>query len=234
MMTRSYPRPTAPATTIATTIAARTTRTFRSIRSLTVHPAREPRTDTARNAPRVMKTPWPKLRTSIRPNTKVRPEAMMKMIIPIASPANVSVTQVENEPVSGIARSASAGTSSSGIRSALIPGRASGEVVAEELMGAPSSLVGSERKAQQALLQAVVLGKRGHRARMHDAAPVHHRHLVAELPREVEVLLDQEDGRVGLLELPEGGDHVLDDGRRQALARLVDQQEVARLDGASK
>ena len=42
-----------------------------------------------------MKAPWPKLSTSIRPNTSVSPEAMVKIIMPIARPATVSVTQVE-------------------------------------------------------------------------------------------------------------------------------------------
>ena len=44
-----------------------------------------------------MKAPWPKLSTSIRPKISVRPDAMMKIIMPIASPAMVSVTQVEGE-----------------------------------------------------------------------------------------------------------------------------------------
>ena len=37
------------------------------------------------------------------PNTSVSPEAMVKIIIPIASPAAVSVTKVENEPMKGAA-----------------------------------------------------------------------------------------------------------------------------------
>jgi hypothetical protein len=45
-------------------------------------------------APTETKAPWPKLSTSIRPNTSVRPLAMMKIIMPMASPAMVSVTQV--------------------------------------------------------------------------------------------------------------------------------------------
>ena len=65
---------------------------------------------------------------------------------------------------------------------------------------------------------------------MHHAATVHHRHLVAQLPCEVEVLLHQQDGGVRALELAEGHDHVLDDGRRQALAGLVDEQQLAGLD----
>ncbi len=40
------------------------------------------------------------------PKTSVRPEAMVKIIIPIASPAAVSVTNVDNEPMKGAAISA--------------------------------------------------------------------------------------------------------------------------------
>jgi hypothetical protein len=49
----------------------------------------------ATKAPSAMNTPWPKFSTSIRPNTSVRPEAMMKMIMPMARPATVSVSQVD-------------------------------------------------------------------------------------------------------------------------------------------
>jgi hypothetical protein len=69
-----------------------------------------PSTLLATKAPSAMNTPWPKFSTSIRPNTSVRPEAMMKMIMPIARPATVSVSQVEKEPVSGSATSASTGS----------------------------------------------------------------------------------------------------------------------------
>jgi hypothetical protein len=54
------------------------------------------------------------LSTSIKPNTRVRPEAMIKMIMPMARPATVSVTQVEGEPIKGSTSSASANTSASG------------------------------------------------------------------------------------------------------------------------
>ena len=37
------------------------------------------------------------------PNTRVSPEAMVKIIMPIASPAAVSVTKVEAEPTKGAA-----------------------------------------------------------------------------------------------------------------------------------
>ena len=68
----------------------------------------------ARNAPSAMNRLWPKLRTSISPNTSVRPDAAMKMIIPIARPAIVSVSQVEDEPTIGQATSAIATTRTSG------------------------------------------------------------------------------------------------------------------------
>ena len=52
-----------------------------------------------------MKAPWPKFSTSIMPNTSVSPEAMVKIIMPIARPAAVSVTKVEGEPTKGAATS---------------------------------------------------------------------------------------------------------------------------------
>ena len=73
-----------------------------------------PNTLVATNAPSAMKRPWPKFSTSMRPNTSVNPEAMMKMIMPMAKPATVSVSQVELEPTKGHASKANTGTSSSG------------------------------------------------------------------------------------------------------------------------
>ena len=64
-----------------------------------------------------MKRLWPKLSTSIRPKTSVRPDATMKMIIPIARPATVSVNQVDDEPTTGQATSARTTTSATGTRS---------------------------------------------------------------------------------------------------------------------
>src|ERR1019366_8293649 len=209
MITRSNTRPTTPTTAIATRMAGSTASRLRSRRSLPVQLAINPSIAVARKAPRVMKTPWPKLSTSIRPNTSVRPEAMMKMIIPIARPANVSVTHVENDPVSGS-------------RSGLTVGRASsraGAVVEDVLIRAPSSLMGRQRQAQQVLLQDLVAGEFGHGARVHDPAAVHHRDAVSELACKIEVLLHEQDGGVGPFEFTEGPDHVLDDGRRQTIAR---------------
>src|SRR5512133_2822911 len=235
MITRSKATPTPPATAMATSIAGSTASKLSSRFSLAVQPVMAPSTDTARYAPSAMNTPWPKLRTSIRPNTSVRPEEMINMIMPIASPATVSVTQVENDPISGSPISASTGTSSSGSRSVATCGSASstGTFAAALLMLAPS-LMGRQRQSEQALLQALVAGEFGHGPGMHDAAIIHHRHPVAKLAREVEVLLHQQDGGVGLLEFAEGRDHVLDDGRRETLARLVDQQQLARLDDGAR
>jgi hypothetical protein len=61
------------------------------------------------------------------------------------------------------------------------------------------SLVRSQRQAQQALLQRFVGGQFGHRAAVHDAAVVHHRHRSPSALAIMEVLLDQQDG--GLLRL---------------------------------
>src|SRR3954465_11559884 len=85
-----------------------------------------PSTLVATKAPSAMNTPWPKFSTSIRPNTSVRPEAMMKMIMPIARPATVSVIQVEGEPMKGQASKASAATSPMGSQSKLALGIAAG------------------------------------------------------------------------------------------------------------
>src|SRR3954469_8140877 len=70
-----------------------------------------------------MNTPWPKLITSIRPNTRVRPEAMRNTIMPMASPATVRVTQDERSPNRGEASTTSAGTRASGTQSRGARGR---------------------------------------------------------------------------------------------------------------
>src|SRR5690606_32288092 len=76
-----------------------------------------PSTVTATKAPSAMNTPWPKFSTSINPKTRVRPEAMMKTIRPMARPATVSVSQVEPLPIAGRASAMSAGTSAMGFQS---------------------------------------------------------------------------------------------------------------------
>src|SRR3954469_1079830 len=70
-----------------------------------------------------MNTPWPKLITSIRPNTRVRPEAMRNTIMPIARPATVRVTHDERSPNRGAASTTSAGTRASGTQSRGARGR---------------------------------------------------------------------------------------------------------------
>ena len=150
----------------------------------------------------------------------------MKMIMPIARPAKVSVSQVEKEPTSGRAMAASASTSNTGRRSARTCG--SGASASRVLIG------GFQGKAEQARLQRLVLGQLRHAAGVHHAAVVHDGHAVADLAREIEVLFDQQDGGGCLLELDEGVDHVLHDGRRQALAGFVDQQQPARFDDGTR
>ena len=55
------------------------------------------------------------------PKTRVSPEAMVKIIMPIASPAAVSVTKVEAEPMKGAATAATISGVSAGRISGLLP-----------------------------------------------------------------------------------------------------------------
>ena len=50
-----------------------------------------------------------------------------------------------------------------------------------------------QTEAQQAFLQRDVGGERRHLAAMDDGAVIHHQHLVAELARGMEILLDQQE-----------------------------------------
>src|SRR5215218_5078235 len=183
---------------------------------------------------------WPKLSTSIRPKTRVSPDAAMKMIIPIARPATVSVNQVDFEPTAGHATSARTTTSATGTRSkrrfaiaSAARGAAAAGVevaVVMAIVASSPSLVGGEREAEQPLLQRLVVGHGGHRAAMHDAAVFHHGDVVAERARHLEVLLDEEHRRLGALQVAQRGDQVEDDGRRETFAGLVDEEQAARLD----
>src|SRR4051812_28292314 len=164
-----------------------------------------PSTEVATNAPSAMKTPCPKFSTSISPNTSVRPDAMMKMIMPIARPAAVSVTHVELDPMKGKTSRASAGTRASGFQS-------------RSFMRSTSR---SYRQPQQRLLQGLVFGQRLHRAGMDHETVVHDGHGVAQALGEIDVLLDQQQRHATRLELREGIDHVVDDGGRQAFAGFV-------------
>ena len=145
-----------------------------------------------------MKAPWPKLITSIRPNTSVRPDAMTKIIMPIASPATVSVTQVRGDADQRQRRRAPAiaGSSSGsrsprrlrqrGARCAAHGRRSLMRLQAEARAACPAA---PRRRPASAM-----------RAGVHDAAVVHHRDGVAERLREAEVLLDQQDRRVASLQ----------------------------------
>ncbi len=65
---------------------------------------------------------------------------------------------------------------------------------------------------------------------MDDLAVIHHQHLVAEFARGMEILFDQKDGGAAALDLGQAFDQRHHDRRRQALGRLVDQEQLARLD----
>ena len=51
-----------------------------------------------------------------------------------------------------------------------------------------------QAQSKQPLLQRHVGGEIGHLAAMHNPAIVHHQHGVADFARDMEVLLDQQDG----------------------------------------
>ena len=105
----------APVATIATHAAASIAARFNRSDGA---PARWPSassTLTPTKAPTEMNAPWPKLMTSISPKTSVRPEAMMKIIIPIASPDTVSVNHEDCEGINRNPQRTRTGTSTNGV-----------------------------------------------------------------------------------------------------------------------
>ena len=60
-----------------------------------------------------MKAAWAKFSTSISPKISVRPDAIRNSIMPMVTPATVSVIQVA-PPMAGSAANASSGTTSTG------------------------------------------------------------------------------------------------------------------------
>src|SRR5215471_1111312 len=148
-----------------------------------------------------MKAPCPKLRTSIRPNTRVRPLAITKIIMPMARAAMVSVIQVlTGTPCHSMIASAamaSPGSSNSGrmsrratpIGASLAAGATGSAGVAvgwcagviraasggqrPALRSADASWLGPQRQAEEARLRDVVPGQRGHAVGMHDLTVVH-------------------------------------------------------------
>ena len=116
-MTRSNARPSTAAAAMATSMVTKMAAKLSAIESAVAQACIPPITVVATKAPSAIKTPWPKLSTSIKPNTRVRPEAMMKTIMPMAKPATVSVSQVLVLPMKGRATAMRASNSSSGFTS---------------------------------------------------------------------------------------------------------------------
>src|SRR5664279_4020058 len=177
-MTRSNARPIVPASSIAASMATKMTARLLARVGADAQPLMKPNTLVATKAPTAMNRLWPKLRTSIRPKTSVRPEAAMKMIMPIARPAMVSVSQVDDEPTSGQAASAIATINAGGLKSKARFGIGSAvagtATVATVVMGLPPrSLVRGQREAEQAMLQRLVGGELVHRPAVDDSAVVH-------------------------------------------------------------
>jgi hypothetical protein len=102
---------------MATTAQSTSTAMLSSTESACTIVASGSTTRVTAKAPIEMKTPWPKFSTSMRPKTSVKPEAMMKIIMPMARPATVSVSQPEKLPISGSATITNTGTSRIGTQS---------------------------------------------------------------------------------------------------------------------
>ena len=132
---RSNASPKAAATAIPASMAGKMATQLRHSSAEVVQLLMAPSTEVATKAPKAMNTPWPKLSTSIRPNTKVRPEAITKIIMPMARPATVRVSQEEGEPTKGRANKARAGTSSKGFTSNLALFIATGPEVVVAMRG---------------------------------------------------------------------------------------------------
>ena len=196
-----------------------------------------PITVVATKAPSAMNTPWPKFSTSIRPKIKRQARGDDE-----DDHAHRQARDGERDPgrwrlpMAGNAsdqhrRSAAAG----GFQSKLELGAsaAAGGEVAAAVDAQRCSLMRSERKAEQALLQASSSAASScHRCRCarHGRRPSPPRGRPARV-RHHEVLFDQQDRGILALQLAKGRrSGSADDRRRQALARLVDQQQFARLD----
>ena len=116
-----------------------------------------------------MNAPCPKFITSIRPKISVSPDAIMKIIMPIASPATVSVSQVD---VGGIrkrerpqaAAAGATGDSRSGTFGSAAPTGGAVALIGAYPGDSPSSRV----------LQCFIGGKVAHRAVVDHASVVHH------------------------------------------------------------
>ena len=104
---------------------------------------------------------------------------MRKIIMPMASAATVSVTQVEGLPTKGSARSAQ-GRQRGAARSQSSLGAGHARSAADGMQRSCRSLMRIQREAEQALLQGLVRDKLAHGAGMHDAPVVHDDHIVAE------------------------------------------------------
>ena len=177
-----------------------------------------------------MNTPWPKFSTSIRPNTSVRPEAMMKIDHAHRQAGDGQRDPGRGRPISGSASSASAASRASGSQSKLgfrdgargrggtafidaPPATARAGAAAARSSSASSAIAPRCTTRPSSITATVSPSARGH----------------------AEVLLDQQDRGVACaFSSRKRRDQVVDDRRRQALARLVDQQQRARLDDGAR
>ena len=149
----------------------------------------------------------------------------MKIIIPIARPATVSVTQVGSAADERQRRAAAAATERDPVERRSQSNAQRRSFTGADSSDRPSSRVCSASSAASAAIAPVCTMRPG----------VHHRHRVAQRPREVEVLLHHA-GCVVSVRLSSRNASIMlrDDRGREALGRLVDQQQLARLDDGAR
>ncbi len=117
------------------------------------------------------------------PKASVSPEAMMKIIMPIARPAAVSVTKVETEPMKGKAIAATISGVSAGEEVHSRPRQRGADVDRAhwcESRERPSRRPCSAESAAKSAIAPV----------MDDAAVVHDAHVIADFARDAEILFD--------------------------------------------
>ncbi len=99
-MTRSKAQPASAPNAVAAAIAAISATMFMAALPPDTQTPNHASTLAAMKAPKETKAEWPKFNTSISPKISDRPDAIRKIIMPMARPATVSVIQVDGRPIS--------------------------------------------------------------------------------------------------------------------------------------
>ncbi len=108
------------------------------------------------------------------------------------------------------------------------PRRRHGIVIVDRSFGHEQAPGGDGRNAQIGFPDEWVVGEILGRPVEHDASGIHDEGMVRKLQRRDHVLLDQQDGQPGCVDLGQRDAELLDDARRQAERELVDHQQARR------